>query len=72
MLYTVEARKLDGVSAELQAETWVWKTPNLPAETERLPDLTTATGEGFPSGLLAASLRPESPLLGSHAHLQPA
>ena len=49
MLYRVEARKLNGVSAKLQAETWVWKSPNLPAERERPPDLTTATGEGHGS-----------------------
>ena len=32
MFYTVEARKLDGVSAELQAESWGWKSPDLLAE----------------------------------------
>ena len=32
MLYAVEVRKLDGVSAELQAEIWAWKSPDLPAE----------------------------------------
>lgn len=63
MLYTVEARKLNGVSAKLQAETWVWKSPNLPAERERPPDLTTATGEGFPSGLLTC--QPETRIAAS-------
>lgn len=32
MLYAVEVRKLDGVSAEPQAEIWGWKLPDLPAE----------------------------------------
>lgn len=32
MLYAVEVRKLDGVAAELQAESWGWKSPDPPAE----------------------------------------
>lgn len=56
MLHAVEARKLDRISAELWAESWGWKSPDLPAEREWQPGLTAATGKAFPSGLPTCQL----------------